>query len=73
MKVSTEQQPSGFQPVTVTIVLESAQEVRAFSTMMSLNLSIPQLLIDNGSIEPGRQAEELTEIMHRVYQSMGRL
>jgi hypothetical protein len=65
MKTVVKQTPS-FTPVNINITLETKEELHLFCQIMIANVRIPDMLVDDGSIEHSDKGA-LTEIMINIY------
>jgi hypothetical protein len=66
MKTTVTQGVPDFQPIYVSITIESAKELKLFCNMMAANIRIPNMLEDDGSIAT-EDRSTLTNMMSEIY------
>lgn len=66
MKVQTKESKQEFQPKTLTIEIETQEELEVLHKLFALNLSVPDIVYPNSV----RKAEELSDIMEKVFYSL---
>lgn len=66
MKVQMKESKQEFQPKTLTIEIETQEELEVLHKLFALNLSVPDIVYPNSV----RKAEELSDIMEKVFYSL---
>lgn len=66
MKVQMKESKQEFQPKTLTIEIETQEELEVLHKLFTLNLSVPDIVYPNSV----RKAEELSDIMEKVFYSL---
>lgn len=65
MKVQMKESKQEFQPKTLTIEIETQEELEVLHKLFALNLSVPDIVYPSSV----RKAEELSDIMEKVFYS----
>lgn len=66
MKVQMKESKQEFQPKTLTIEIETQEELEILQKLFTLNFSVPDIVYPNSV----RKAEELSYIMEKVFYSL---
>lgn len=65
MKVESAHTPPSFQPITVTIQIESEEEFKAMNSFMKRDCSVPNYAHSNGWITAA-QRDIISKMMNRI-------